>query len=533
MEEEIKQFLEKSSSLFDDRKYSEILALLSDEMLKKYNNAILYSWKARAHIGLKEYEIAKKYANTAILINPNSAVCNRIIGYLFFKLKNFDKALVYLNRSIELDKDDKIAYLHRGLLRHEKKEYHKAVADFDKAIEIDKEYDSAYFNRGLLYSELKEYDKALDNYNRVLELDETNAYAYNNRGIIWQEKKEYSKALLDLNHALALKHDVIWRPFMNRGKLYKLLADFSRENNEFIKALEYVEMALSDIEEALNNDPPKSANLEDDRKNLIELRKLINEKMASQATIKQVNEMKMDVEAAKRKIDEQARETTNALNEVDGLRNRMREQANQFDLLARNVKDVESKFAQEQIEVKALETFFNTTLTNFETKTKNANIRVLWLNIFLAIFSIACVSTIALVLKNNNELIKNYSIMIYMVSLTAIVLTPFIWMLRLAIKKRNEILLLETEYRHKTALASSLYSFKLTLGELYTKETTQMVFQTIYGNNPTDLLADGNSIRLKNKKEEDYPHVSLEALQKALPETIEKVVKSVLSKKAD
>jgi tetratricopeptide (TPR) repeat protein len=565
MADEVNKLIEQIEQLFKDEKYIEIIDLLPDAVLKKHTVAILYAWKARAYSRLDQADLTLKYADAAIVIDaecapaylakgngwvikeefdkalenynvsidlvPNYANAFSNRGLVWYNKLDFDKALNDLNKAIDIDPFNENSFGNRALVWQSKLEFDKALADYNMAIKLNHKYSIAYRNRGSLWKEKREMDKALADYYVAISLKSMDPSLYNNRGLIWYEKKEFINAVADYTKAIELKNNPIWRPLMNRSRAFKALSDQCRESNEFIAALEYVRKAIEDIDEAIKNATTEKPALEDDKKNLLELRKLINEAMNSQATIKQVNEMKEDVEATKKKIDGQAKETSLALKEVEDIRDRMKQQADQFNLLAQNVKEVETKFRKEEIEVKALETFFADTLKGFEAKSRKADARVLFFNVVLAVISIVCVITIAFLIKNNKEFLQNKSLMIYMISLTAIILTPLIWMLKLAIKKRNEILLLETEYRHKTALSSSLYSFKLTLGEMYTKDTTQLAFQTIFGNNPCDLLADDNSRRIKNKKEQDYPHATLEVLQKVIPEIVEKTVKAVMPSK--
>ena len=499
MPEDIAQLIPQIEQLHKEKKYQEIIDLLTDALLLEKNNALLYAWKGRAFERIKENELATQNASKALAINSNCALAYLVKGNVYCVKKEYDKAFADYNKVIELDPNFPIAYNNRGLVWNYKKEYDKAIADFDKAIELD------------------------PNYN----------LAYHNRGNVWYEKKEYDKAIADYNKAIELKYDPIWHPLVSRSDAFKAFAEIAKENSDFSLALDYIKKALDDIDEARKNNEDHKNFLDFDRTNLLEQRKLIYEAISSQATKKDLEETKKDVEAAKKKIDEQATETLAAFSQVEKLRDRMREQAEKFDLLAKNIANVESKFNNETLKLDALETFFSITLTNCEAKTLKAEQAVVWRNIFLMVISIFCVATIGLVIKNNIKIIENKSMMIYMVSLTAIVLTPFIWMLKLAIKKRNECLLLETEYRHKTALASSLYSFKETLKEKYTQETTAQAFNTIYGQNPCELLADDKSLRMKNKKEQEYPHVTLEIIQKTLPEIVDKVVKAVLNKKEE
>lgn len=403
----------------------------------------------------------------------------------------------------------------------------------EKAISINNKYSDAYLAKGTYLSDNEKYEEAIKEFDTAILLDPNNFRAYNNRGLVKHSLKEYREAVENYTKSIELRKEGYWRPFRNRSRAYQELASIEKDNDNFESALEYIKLAIQDIDESLKDKKTNKDGLESQKKNLKEQKKLINDAKNSHATIMQVNEMKKEVESAKKAIDNQAKETQATLDNVQQLRDRMKEQADQFEMLTKNVRNFEDKFKSEQLELKALESFFEDTLKGFNTKVEEAEENIASKNLALKWISVFCIVLIVIAISQEKEIIKDISMMIYMISLTAIVLTPFIWMLKLAIKKRNELFLLETDYRNKTALASSLYSFKLTLGDMYTKETTQQAFSTIYGQNPVELISDDKSIRMKNKKEQDYPHITLEIVQKVLPDIVEKCVKAVLDKKED
>jgi len=92
---EIAQLLDQADKLNKEHKSSEVISLLDDTILEKYNSAELYAKRGGAHALLKE----------------------------------LDKALFYCNKSIELNPDHYKAYDYRGSIWIKKKDYRKAIKD--------------------------------------------------------------------------------------------------------------------------------------------------------------------------------------------------------------------------------------------------------------------------------------------------------------------------------------------------------------------------------------------------------------------
>jgi len=170
MEENTNNLREKVAELFSQKKFDEIIALLTDEMLKKIlgkenDKAVeLYIWR----------------------------------GNTWYVKKDFDEAIVDYNKAIEINPNYTLAFYNKAQARVAKKEYKDAIADFDKVIFLDLRYPDAYVSRGNLKRVFSgDYDGAIADYTEaiIINIDDENAYYY--RGYAYY-KKALSETSIDL-----------------------------------------------------------------------------------------------------------------------------------------------------------------------------------------------------------------------------------------------------------------------------------------------------------------------------------------------
>jgi tetratricopeptide (TPR) repeat protein len=93
MADEVEQLIEQVEQLFKDKKYSEIIDLLPDEVLSKYNVAVLYAWKGRAYYSHGNIDLAEEYANKALNIDAKCSVAYLAKGNVWSKKENLTKHL--------------------------------------------------------------------------------------------------------------------------------------------------------------------------------------------------------------------------------------------------------------------------------------------------------------------------------------------------------------------------------------------------------------------------------------------------------
>ena len=161
MEENTNTIRYKVAELFNQEKFDEIIALLTDEMLKKVlekeknKAAELYIWRGNTRYNKKDYD-------------------NAIIDY---------------NKAIDINPNYELAFYNRGSAWVAKKEYDKAIADYTKIIKPNSEYaDTYYTDRGNIWKAKQKYDKAISDYTKAIKRNPYFANAYYNRGLAKKEK---------------------------------------------------------------------------------------------------------------------------------------------------------------------------------------------------------------------------------------------------------------------------------------------------------------------------------------------------------
>lgn len=138
MSEELDKLIKKCSLFHKEKKYNEVIALLSESVLEKHNSYLLYWYCAFA---------------------------------MFNYAKNNALALKYYSRAIELNDQYAIAYNNRGVIYSHQGDRQKAIADYTSFIKIDKENALGYSNRGICYSEIEKFQNAIDDYEKALAIN--------------------------------------------------------------------------------------------------------------------------------------------------------------------------------------------------------------------------------------------------------------------------------------------------------------------------------------------------------------------------
>jgi tetratricopeptide (TPR) repeat protein len=205
---EFKELLEEAKKLNDEEREEEVISLLTDEILTKYDSQDLRNVKAEAY-----YWIGSKHDDN----------------------KEYDKAIDILKKSIETAELD-ISYNLLGNIYKEKKEYTAAIENYLKAIKIDKEYTYPYNGLGNVYYDLKEYDKAIEYYLKAIKLDDKYWSPYYNIGLSYYEKQDYKTAHSYLKEYLNRKKE---KDFYYKNALEKIkeLEELTRNHAEDINKL--------------------------------------------------------------------------------------------------------------------------------------------------------------------------------------------------------------------------------------------------------------------------------------------------------
>lgn len=203
MEENTNISREKLEKLFSQKKFEEIIALLTAEELERaIDKAELYVWRGNSRYNKKEYDKAITEYDKAIEINPNYELAFYNRGFAWVVKKEYEKAIADYTKVINLNPDYASAYVIRASIRRAMKEYDTANADYDKAIEIDPDYANAYYNRGLAKKENNvDIEGSKQDFEKYLELttDEDDIWAkYANYYIEYLNERINDKELSDI-----------------------------------------------------------------------------------------------------------------------------------------------------------------------------------------------------------------------------------------------------------------------------------------------------------------------------------------------
>ena len=122
MEENARILSEKVEELYKQSKFEEIIALLTDEVLEKQNDAELFTWRARANYWLgDDATISMLFAEKALEVDPNYAEAYNIKGIIWYIRDEYDKAIQNYTKAIKINSNYEMAFYNRGLALFAKK----------------------------------------------------------------------------------------------------------------------------------------------------------------------------------------------------------------------------------------------------------------------------------------------------------------------------------------------------------------------------------------------------------------------------
>jgi tetratricopeptide (TPR) repeat protein len=179
---------------------------------------------------------AIEYLNSAIKLQPYSAIAYEKRGLAYRSLYQYQRAIEDFNESIRLKPDSYIAYNNRGSVYSDLGLYHTAIQDYNQAIRLKPDYAYAYSNRGNAYSDLDQDQRAIEDYNRAIRLNPDIVEPYYNRGIAYYKFGQYQRAVEDFNESIRLKPSYVMA-YTARGVAYAYLGQYRKAQEDYDKAI--------------------------------------------------------------------------------------------------------------------------------------------------------------------------------------------------------------------------------------------------------------------------------------------------------
>lgn len=201
------QLLQQVRLLNEEKKYTEVAALLPSEILEKYKNAELWFQKGRAYYYNKDYNNAIESFVQAIKIDSNFPYAYNALGSTYNSQRNYAKSIENFNRAIEIDPSFFKPYNGLGNAFTGLGNYEKAIQYFSKAIELDPNSAFGYNGLGNAYYYLKNYEKAIENYNKAIEIDLFLALPHIGKAFVYQSTDKDEKAIDEYNKYIELNQN--------------------------------------------------------------------------------------------------------------------------------------------------------------------------------------------------------------------------------------------------------------------------------------------------------------------------------------
>lgn len=238
MHQDLTTLRNTAEALFEAEKFTDLVALLPDDVLEQYNDAALFAWRARAHHRLSDAaDRTMLYAQKSIDLDGNYFMGYFARACAWYNKGEYDKAIEDDNKAIDLKPDFAVAYFNRGNSWHNKGQYDKAIEDYNKAIDLKPDYADAYYNRGNSWFKKDQYNQAIKDYGKAIDLKPDSADTYHNRGLSWHNKGEYDQAIEDYNRAIELKSDYA-DAYYNRGVSWDNKDQYDKAIKDYNKTIE-------------------------------------------------------------------------------------------------------------------------------------------------------------------------------------------------------------------------------------------------------------------------------------------------------
>ncbi len=239
------ELLAEAKRLNEEKKYEEVIKLLSDEHLQRYDSTDLRNEKAEAYywIGSKNddsenYENAIINYSKSLELNPDDIDTLNAIGVTHHKTKKYDKSIEYYNKIINNNHDaPAYVYSNLGNSYYLKKEYENAINSYQIAMDKDPAFPNSYNGLGNVYYSQKKFDKAIEAYLKAIDIDNKFSWAYNGLGAAYKNKKNFEKAIDYYLRAITLDSNYAG-PYYNLGLLYYQQQDYANSLKSFQNFIE-------------------------------------------------------------------------------------------------------------------------------------------------------------------------------------------------------------------------------------------------------------------------------------------------------
>ncbi|KAI1230404.1 hypothetical protein IHE44_0010391 [Lamprotornis superbus] len=181
----------------------------------------------------REHDIAIKFFQRAIQVDPNYAYAYTLLGHEFVLTEELDKALACFRNAIRVNPRHYNAWYGLGMIYYKQEKFSLAEMHFQKALDINSQSSVLLCHIGVVQHALKKSEKALDTLNKAINIDPKNPLCKFHRASVLFANEKYKSALQELEELKqivpkeSLVYFLIGKVYKKLGQTHLALMNFS------------------------------------------------------------------------------------------------------------------------------------------------------------------------------------------------------------------------------------------------------------------------------------------------------------------
>ena len=205
----------RGEELLAKGQYEQALTVFTKLIDSNPDSEKLYHSRARAYLGLKQYERA--ILECEIGMGKSNSITSyynylNLQAIIYTQIGDYQRAGEICAKAISAVPHFAQAYSIRASVYFYQRDYYHALKDCEKAIQLDSSNTLAYKVKGWIHAKAGEIDKgellkAIDCFTKVIRVEPRDGETYYNRGLAYYKLGEKEKALSDFNRVIEIRSD--------------------------------------------------------------------------------------------------------------------------------------------------------------------------------------------------------------------------------------------------------------------------------------------------------------------------------------
>lgn len=166
---------------------------------------------------------------------PGAAVAYNNIGMIYRRMGDYELAFRYTQKALEIDPQYGLACKNLGGLYGKKGDMKNAEKFLEEAVRYSPKDPGVYNNLGIVYALTGRQDRAYEAFNKVLTLNPDNAEAYYNLGNLSLSKGLIADAIQYYERSIQINHEAI-EPLVGLGRIYSDAGDQAKASQYYVVA---------------------------------------------------------------------------------------------------------------------------------------------------------------------------------------------------------------------------------------------------------------------------------------------------------